>query len=169
MPKDLPISNGNLLLNFDADYRLRDIYFPHVGQENHSKGHPSRFGVWTNGHFSLPPSGAPPMENSEPRLLRLNGYPRRLLIIRPRAARRQSCPRRGTLPRNLPHFEGSQNPRQTPCEGDFMDQKCCTTIMSADPRKSLRPRESHPGVIPDDPGLSRIKTWVMRQAEGFLR
>ena len=28
MPKDLPISNGNLLLNFDADYRLRDIYFP---------------------------------------------------------------------------------------------------------------------------------------------
>ena len=42
-----------------------------------------------------------------------------------------------------------------------MDQKCCTTIMSADPRKSLRPRESHPGVIPDDPGLSRIKTWVM--------
>ena len=42
-----------------------------------------------------------------------------------------------------------------------MDQKFCTTIMSADPRKSLRPRESHPWVIPDDPGLSRIKTWVM--------
>ena len=52
MPKDLPISNGNLLLNFDADYRLRDIYFPHVGQENHTKGHPSRFGVWTDGQFS---------------------------------------------------------------------------------------------------------------------
>ena len=52
MPKDLPISNGNLLLNFDSDYRIRDIYFPHVGQENHSKGHPSRFGVWADGHFS---------------------------------------------------------------------------------------------------------------------
>ena len=38
MPKDLPISNGNLLLNFDADYRLRDIYFPHVGQEITPKG-----------------------------------------------------------------------------------------------------------------------------------
>ena len=27
------------------------------------------------------------------------------------------------------------------------------------PRTSLRPRESHPGVIPDYPGLSRIKTF----------
>ena len=40
-----------------------------------------------------------------------------------------------------------------------MDQKFCTTIMLADPRKSLRPRESHPGGIPEDPGLSRIKTF----------
>ena len=40
-----------------------------------------------------------------------------------------------------------------------MDQKFCTTIMSADPHKSLRPRESHPGGIPEDPGLSRIKTF----------
>ena len=40
MPKDLPVSNGNFLLNFDSDYWIRDIYFPHVGQENHSKGHP---------------------------------------------------------------------------------------------------------------------------------
>ena len=52
MPKDLPVSNGNLLLNFDSDYRIRDIYFPHVGQENHSHGHPSRFGVWADGCFS---------------------------------------------------------------------------------------------------------------------
>ena len=52
MPKDLPVSNGNLLLNFDSDYRIRDIYFPHVGQENHSQGHPSRFGVWADGCFS---------------------------------------------------------------------------------------------------------------------
>ena len=52
MPKDLPISNGNLLLNFDSNYRIRDIYFPHIGQENHSQGHPSRFGVWADGHFS---------------------------------------------------------------------------------------------------------------------
>jgi len=52
MPKDIPVGNGSLLLNFDADYRLRDIYFPHVGQENHSKGHPSRFGIWVDGQFS---------------------------------------------------------------------------------------------------------------------
>ena len=28
------------------------------------------------------------------------------------------------------------------------------------PRQSLRPRESHPGVIPDYPGISRVKTFV---------
>jgi len=52
MPKDIPVSNGNLLLNFDSDYRIRDIYFPHIGQENHSQGHPFRFGVWVDGRFS---------------------------------------------------------------------------------------------------------------------
>ena len=46
-----------------------------------------------------------------------------------------------------------------------MDQKFCTTIVSADPRKSLRPRESHPGVIQDDPGLSRIKTFDRAHSE----
>ena len=48
-----------------------------------------------------------------------------------------------------------------------MDQKFCTTIMSADPRKSLRPRESHPGGIPDDPGLSRIKTFDRPQPQNW--
>jgi len=51
MPKDLPVSNGNLLLNFDSDYRIRDVYFPWIGQENHSKGH-FQFGVWVDGRFS---------------------------------------------------------------------------------------------------------------------
>ena len=52
MPRDIPVSNGSLLLNFDAHYRLRDIYFPYIGQENHSEGHPSRFGIWVDGQFS---------------------------------------------------------------------------------------------------------------------
>ncbi len=52
MPKDIPVSNGNLLLNFDSDYRIRDVYFPLIGQENHSKGHPFRFGIWVDGRFS---------------------------------------------------------------------------------------------------------------------
>ncbi len=52
MPKDIPVSNGNLLLNFDSDYRIRDVCFPFIGQENHTKGNPFRFGVWVDGHFS---------------------------------------------------------------------------------------------------------------------
>lgn len=52
MPKDIPVSNGNLLFNFDSDYQIRDVYFPLIGQENHSKGHPFRFGVWVDGRFS---------------------------------------------------------------------------------------------------------------------
>jgi GH15 family glucan-1,4-alpha-glucosidase len=52
MPKDIPVSNGNLLFNFDSDYKTRDVYFPYIGQENHSKGDPFRFGVWVDGYCS---------------------------------------------------------------------------------------------------------------------
>jgi len=52
MPKDIPVSNGNLLFNFDLDYQIRDVYFPLIGQENHSKGDPFRFGVWVDGRCS---------------------------------------------------------------------------------------------------------------------
>jgi glucoamylase len=52
MPKDIPVSNGNLLFNFDNDYQIRDVYFPLIGQENHSKGNPFRFGVWVDGRCS---------------------------------------------------------------------------------------------------------------------
>ncbi|HSG32407.1 MAG TPA: glycoside hydrolase family 15 protein [Thermodesulfobacteriota bacterium] len=52
MPKDIPVSNGSFLLNFDSDYQIRDIYFPFIGQENHSGGHPFRFGVWSDGQYS---------------------------------------------------------------------------------------------------------------------
>ncbi len=51
MPRDLPLGNGSLLVNFDSLYQVRDIYFPHVGKENHALGHPFRFGVWTDGVF----------------------------------------------------------------------------------------------------------------------
>jgi hypothetical protein len=36
MPRDLPLSNGELLINFDKSYNLRDIYWPHVGQQLHT-------------------------------------------------------------------------------------------------------------------------------------
>jgi GH15 family glucan-1,4-alpha-glucosidase len=51
MPKDIPVSNGSFLLNFDSDYQIRDVYFPFIGQENHSSGHPFRFGVWVDGQY----------------------------------------------------------------------------------------------------------------------
>ena len=52
MARDLAISNGRLLVMFDREYRIRDIYFPHVGKENHGTGHEFRFGVWVGGQFS---------------------------------------------------------------------------------------------------------------------
>src|SRR6185369_612128 len=50
--RDIPVGNGQLLVNFDSQYQIRDIYFPHVGQENHTEGYPFRFGVWVDGKFS---------------------------------------------------------------------------------------------------------------------
>jgi oligosaccharide amylase len=52
MPRDIPVGNGSLLVTFDELYRIRDIYFPYVGKENHSEGHPFRFGLWVDGKFS---------------------------------------------------------------------------------------------------------------------
>ncbi|MEZ6190552.1 MAG: glycoside hydrolase family 15 protein [Phycisphaerales bacterium] len=48
MPRDIPVGNGQMLVTFDELYRVRDLYYPHVGQENHAGGGPCRFGVWAN-------------------------------------------------------------------------------------------------------------------------
>ena len=45
MPRDIPVGNGRLLVTFDHQYQIRDIFFPHVGQENHAGSGPCRFGV----------------------------------------------------------------------------------------------------------------------------
>ena len=52
MPRDIPIGNSRLMLAFDQYYNLRDLYFPHVGQENHIGGDLSRFGVSVDGRFA---------------------------------------------------------------------------------------------------------------------
>ena len=52
MPRDIPIGNGKLLVCFDSNYCIRDLYFPHVGQENHLGGNQMRFGVFVDGRFS---------------------------------------------------------------------------------------------------------------------
>ncbi|MEX1015627.1 MAG: glycoside hydrolase family 15 protein, partial [Phycisphaeraceae bacterium] len=48
MPRNIPVGNGQMLVTFDQHYRVRDLYFPHVGQENHAGGSPCRFGVWAD-------------------------------------------------------------------------------------------------------------------------
>ena len=57
MPRDIPIGNGNVLIAFDKAYQLREFYYPHVGEENHTKGEPFRLGVWVNNAFSWIPHG----------------------------------------------------------------------------------------------------------------
>jgi GH15 family glucan-1,4-alpha-glucosidase len=51
MPRDIPVGNGSLLITFDKDYCLRDIYYPYAGRENHTDGHKFRMAVWAGGRF----------------------------------------------------------------------------------------------------------------------
>ena len=52
MPRNIPVGNGDMLVAFDDLYRIRDLYWPHVGQPNHTCGHLQRFGVWADGQFA---------------------------------------------------------------------------------------------------------------------
>jgi len=52
MPRDIPVGNGTLLVNFDRLYRVRDLYYPNVGRFNHTGGHVQRFGIWADGRFA---------------------------------------------------------------------------------------------------------------------
>ena len=48
MPRDIPVGNGRMLITFDHRYQIRDLYFPHVGQENHAGNGPCRFGIYSD-------------------------------------------------------------------------------------------------------------------------
>src|ERR1044071_7611812 len=48
MPRDIPVGNGSLLVAFDDKYQIRDVYYPHVGQENHAGAGPCRLGIYTD-------------------------------------------------------------------------------------------------------------------------
>ena len=48
MPRDIPVGNGQMLVTYDDKYQIRDIYYPHVGQENHVADGGCRFGAWTD-------------------------------------------------------------------------------------------------------------------------
>lgn len=52
MPRDLPIGNGSLFLCFDEHYQIREITYPYAGAENHTVGHPCRFGFFAKGGLS---------------------------------------------------------------------------------------------------------------------
>lgn len=46
------IGNGRVLIDFDADYELRDVFYPHVGQWNHTLGNVSRTGFYVDGELA---------------------------------------------------------------------------------------------------------------------
>lgn len=52
MPRSIVLGNGKLQVNFDVNYVVRDLFFPHVGQENHFAGERCRTGFWSNGRFA---------------------------------------------------------------------------------------------------------------------
>jgi len=67
MPRDLPLGNSSLQINFDSAYHLVDLYYPYVGQNNQAMGHPFRVGIWIVGEFAWVdarvPGAMPKMES----------------------------------------------------------------------------------------------------------
>ncbi len=53
MAKSLAFGNGTVLVCTDQYARVRDLYFPYIGLENHAGGsNAHRLGVWVDGQFS---------------------------------------------------------------------------------------------------------------------
>lgn len=51
MPREIVLGNGNLLINFDQDYNMRDFYYPYVGLYNHINGFRNGIGIWVDNTF----------------------------------------------------------------------------------------------------------------------
>jgi glucoamylase len=58
VPRSLVLGNGNTLVGFDATYSVRDIYFPRVGDANHTMGNVCRTGFFVDGRFAWLDDGA---------------------------------------------------------------------------------------------------------------
>jgi len=52
MTRALILGNGNILVCMDTYGRVRDFYYPYVGQENHVSGNIHRTGIFVDGEFS---------------------------------------------------------------------------------------------------------------------
>ena len=51
MVRNVAVGNGRLLILMDDQYRISDFYYSDSQGENHSMGHPFRFGISVNGNF----------------------------------------------------------------------------------------------------------------------
>jgi len=58
VPRSLVLGNGNSLVGFDTTYSVRDIYFPRVGDANHTMGNLCRTGFFIDGKFAWLDDGA---------------------------------------------------------------------------------------------------------------
>lgn len=52
MTRHIALGNGDLLVSIDKNYRIRDFFYPYVGQENHVSGKHHLIGVWIDGTMS---------------------------------------------------------------------------------------------------------------------
>lgn len=52
MPREIVLGNGSMLVNFDRDLNMRDLFYPRVGLDNHILGHRNKLGIWVDGNFS---------------------------------------------------------------------------------------------------------------------
>ncbi|MCD8484125.1 glycoside hydrolase family 15 protein [Candidatus Woesebacteria bacterium] len=52
MPRSIVLSNSYLSVTLDEDGYVRDMFYPHVGLENHVNGHKHRIGISIDGYFS---------------------------------------------------------------------------------------------------------------------
>ena len=52
MTRHLVLGNGNIHVGMDNHGRVRDFYFPYVGDENHVNGKIHKIGIWVDGKFS---------------------------------------------------------------------------------------------------------------------
>ncbi len=46
MPREIVLGNGEMLVNLDGSFQIRDLYYPYVGWANHVGGHRCRVGIW---------------------------------------------------------------------------------------------------------------------------
>ncbi len=57
MARDIPVANRQILVAYDQEGLRRDLYYPHIWQENHVNGACFRVGLWEDGVFEWLPAG----------------------------------------------------------------------------------------------------------------